>query len=99
MLFCQYKNLLGVPGEGIHFHVCGIAIVDVLMTIIGAYIISYGFETNFTHTLLILFLLGMILHLIFCVETTVNKIFTNLTSGFYFQNYPESLRDAFPEHR
>ena len=95
MFFCQYKNLLGEPGKGVHFHVCGIAIVDVLMTIIGAYLISTGFNTNFFNTLLILFLLGMILHLIFCVETTVNKFYSDLFSGYYFKNYPESLHDAF----
>ena len=41
---CIYKNALGIPGKGVHFHVFGIAIMDVLMTIIGAGILSYIFN-------------------------------------------------------
>ena len=38
---CKYKNALGVPGKGIHsYRICNIAIADVIMTIIGAFIIS-----------------------------------------------------------
>ena len=49
MLFdlCQYKNSLGVPDKGLHFHVFGIAIIDVIMTIVGGYFLSYFFKWNF----------------------------------------------------
>ena len=72
---CKYKNMLGVPGKGIHsYRVGGIAIADVIMTIIGAIIISYLSGWNFIYTLIGLFILGIILHRLFCVRTTIDKL-------------------------
>ena len=72
---CKYKNALGIPGQGIHsFQIGGIAVADVVMTIIGAIIISWITKFNFINTLIILFLLGIILHRAFCVRTTVDKL-------------------------
>jgi len=74
MDLCKYKNALGEPGKGVHsYRLFGIAIADVVMTIIAAYMISYFFKTRFWYTLIILFLLGIFLHHIFCVRTTVDK--------------------------
>jgi len=74
MNLCKYKNLLGKPGEGIHsFQIGGIAVADVLMTVIGSIIFSLLFKWNFLYTLFGLFLLGIFLHRIFCVRTTVDK--------------------------
>jgi uncharacterized membrane protein YdbT with pleckstrin-like domain len=73
-MLCQYKNILGIPNEGIHkYRLFNIAIMDVIMTIIGALIISYIFSFNFWIVLIVLFLLGIIAHRIFCVKTTVDK--------------------------
>ena len=75
MNLCKYKNALGVPNEGIHsYRLFGVAIVDVLMTIIGAFMISYFFKYNLLYTTICLFVLGIIAHRLFCVRTTVNKI-------------------------
>ena len=75
MNLCKYKNALGKPGKGVHsFRIFGVAIVDVLLTIIAAYVISYFFKYNFIHTLLFLFILGILLHRIFCVRTTIDKL-------------------------
>jgi hypothetical protein len=75
MSLCKYKDALGVPGTGIHsIRFMGVAIVDVIMTIIGAFIISYFFKLPFGYTLIALFLLGIFLHHIFCVRTTVDKL-------------------------
>jgi hypothetical protein len=72
---CKYKDLLGVPGKGIHsYRLFGVAIADVIMTIIGAAILSYIFKWNFTYTLIGFFLLGIILHHMFCVKTTIDKL-------------------------
>lgn len=72
---CKYKDLLGVPGKGIHsYRLFGVAIADVIMTIIGAAILSYIFKWNFTYTLIGFFLLGIILHHMFCVKTTIDKV-------------------------
>ena len=74
MNLCKYKDSLGVPGKGIHsYRVFNISVVDVVMTIIGAYILSLIFKTPFIYTLIALFVLGIILHRIFCVRTTLDK--------------------------
>lgn len=75
MDLCKYKNALGVPGKGIHYYrLFGIAIADVIMTIIGAFLISYFTKRNFIYILIILFVSGIILHRLFCVRTTIDKL-------------------------
>jgi fatty acid desaturase len=74
-MLCKYKDALGKPKTGIHsYRIFNIAIADVIMTIIASLIISYFFKFNFWITLIVLFLLGILLHRIFCVKTTVDKI-------------------------
>ena len=78
MNLCQYKNIFGEPGKGIHsYRLIGVAIVDVVMTIIGAYLISKYFKLNFIHTMISLFVLGIIMHRFFCVRTTIDKLLFN----------------------
>ena len=75
MNLCQYKNILGKVGEGIHsLRFMGVAIVDVLLTILGSYMLSSIFHWNFWITLVIIFILGIILHRVFCVRTTIDKL-------------------------
>lgn len=75
MNLCKYKNLLGIPGKGIHsFQIGGIAVADVIMTFIGAFFLSFLFKLNFLYTLICLFLLGIVLHRVFCVRTTIDKL-------------------------
>jgi hypothetical protein len=72
---CKYKNALGVPGKGIHsYRLGGVAIADVIMTILGAFFISLVSGWKFLYTLLSLFILGIILHKLFCVNTTIDKL-------------------------
>jgi hypothetical protein len=72
---CKYKDMFGKPGKGVHsYRIFNIAIVDVLLTILVAYIISFFSKTNFTHMLIFMFILGIISHRIFCVRTTVDKL-------------------------
>jgi hypothetical protein len=75
MDLCKYQNSLGVPHKGIHsYRLFGVAIMDVIFTIIGAMIISYFSKRSFVYTLIFLFLLGIILHRLFCVRTTIDKL-------------------------
>ena len=72
---CKYKDSLGIPGKGIHFHVFGIAIVDVMLTFGGAYIINRITGGNYLWTIFgSLLAMGFLLHHIFCVKTTVNTL-------------------------
>ena len=75
MSLCKYKNSLGIPNKGIHYYrLFGVAIVDVIMTIIAAKIISYYYKISFFYTCVFLFVLGIILHRLFCVRTTIDKV-------------------------
>jgi hypothetical protein len=72
---CKYRNALGIPGEGVHsLRLGGIAIMDVVMTLIGAYIIAYYARASFAWTAAGLFLLGIVLHRLFCVRTTIDRL-------------------------
>ena len=78
-IFAQYKDILGVPREGIHsIRVFDFAIIDFIMTFIGACIIAYFFKINVFITFLYLFILGEYLHILFCVDTKFLSIFFNL---------------------
>ena len=75
MNLCKYKDIFGKPKEGVHsYRIFDLAIVDVLATILVAYLISYYFKTPFIKTLIILFIIGIIMHNIFCVRTTIDKL-------------------------
>ena len=75
MNLCKYKDALGKPDVGIHsYRIFNIAIADVIMTFIGAFIISYFLNISFVWTSIYLFILGIILHRIFCVKTTIDKL-------------------------
>ena len=82
---CKYANALGEPGKGVHsIRVFNVAIVDVLSTIVLALLFTIFFKyaiklqarfsSVFFTTLLGLFILGIILHRLFCVKTTVDKL-------------------------
>ena len=78
-MLCQYKNIFGKVNEGIHsYRIFNIAIVDVLLTILLSFII-YLFipKFNFIYILLAIFIIGIILHRLFCVSTTIDKLLFN----------------------
>jgi fatty acid desaturase len=71
---CPYSNLFGKPGEGVHaYRIFDIAIVDVVLTILGAWLLSYVLPYSFPVVLVGLFLTGIVLHHAFCVRTTIDK--------------------------
>ena len=77
MSLCKYKDIFGKPNEGVHkYRIFNIAIIDVIFTIIGAYLLNkYLFKkTKFIIILISLLILGIIAHRIFCVRTTVDKL-------------------------
>jgi len=79
MSLCAYKDLLGKPKEGIHsYRIFNIAVVDLLLTVIAAYVVSKYFSLNYFSTLAILLLIGAFLHCIFCVKTTTNVFFQKM---------------------
>jgi hypothetical protein len=78
-MLCEYKNMLGIPGKGVHTHIAGVAIIDVIMTIAGSWILAKAMNWDYVKTLGAVFLLGIALHRLFCVKTTVDKLlFSNI---------------------
>ena len=79
-MFCDYSKIFGKLNEGVHsYRLFNVAIVDVVFTFIGAYILNkYIFpEYEYYKVLIGLFLLGIILHRIFCVRTTIDRFIFN----------------------
>jgi ABC-type spermidine/putrescine transport system permease subunit I len=74
-MFCKYKNIFGEPNHGVHaYRFVGVAIVDVVMTILAAFLIAYAIKQPVWLVTTILFILGIIAHRLFCVRTTVDKV-------------------------
>jgi hypothetical protein len=85
MTLCKYSNILGEPNKGVHsYRIFNIAIVDVILTIILALFLTFIFKYSFKFKpnfvviyviiLICLFILGIILHRLFCVRTTLDKL-------------------------
>ena len=73
--FCKYKSIFGEPNTGLHsYRFMGVAIVDVLMTVIGAVILAWYFRLPYLYTIVAAFVIGIALHRLFCVRTTVDKL-------------------------
>ena len=71
-MLCKYKNIFGEENKGIHsYRLFNVAVVDVIATIILALLIS---RKHFIKILILLFILGIILHRLFCVRTTLDKL-------------------------
>ena len=67
---CPYANILGEVGKGVHsIRLFDFAIIDTLLTVLAAYLISKSFKVKFWKALLGLFILGEILHYIFGVNS------------------------------
>ncbi len=79
---CAYSDIFGKPNQGVHsYRIFNIAIVDVVGTIAIAYLIYIYLKKKYPHKkisynqiLIILFILGIIMHRLFCVRTTIDKL-------------------------
>ena len=71
---CEYKNLFGEPGTGIHkTRIMGVGLWDVVFTILGALIVAYATGWPVVYTILGTFATGIVVHRAFCVRTAVDK--------------------------
>jgi len=80
---CPYARVLGEPGKGVHVHVFGIAVVDVLLTLAGGYlwtvlalpkeVSASRFAATYVLLTTLLAAIGVVMHRLFCVRTTVDK--------------------------
>tara|TARA_B110000285_G_scaffold128978_1_gene145199 strand:- start:582 stop:860 length:279 start_codon:yes stop_codon:yes gene_type:complete len=71
------RKLFGEPGEGVHsYRVFDIAYIDFLITFIGAFLIQKILfpNTKYLKVLFLFFISGIILHRLFNVRTTIDKL-------------------------
>ena len=75
-MLCKYKDIFGKVGEGAHsYRVFNIAIVDVLLTILlGIIIHIVNPKWSLLYILIVLFILGIVAHRLFCVRTTIDRL-------------------------
>jgi fatty acid desaturase len=72
---CKYKDLFGKPREGLRkYRLFDIAILDTAVVVLIGVLISYLTGYNIWVVLAVLFLLGIIVHRIFCVRTGMDKL-------------------------
>ena len=69
-----YKDIFGKPGEGLHkYKIMSTSIVDFILSIMGALLITYFTNIPLVITTIGVLLLGILLHYIFGVNTEVAK--------------------------
>ena len=74
MSSCPYKDILGVPGQGVHsYRFLDTAIVDYVLTIILAAAVTKFTGMPFVISTILMFVLGIVLHAVFCVPTNATK--------------------------
>lgn len=76
---CKHADVFGKPGTGLHsYRLYDFAVVDVLLTIALAVLITSAFpqrhRDKFIVVLILCFLLGIVSHRLFCVRTTLDKL-------------------------
>ena len=72
---CKYKDLFGIPGQGIHaFKIFGISIWDTLIVLPFAIFFAWVANWSYSYTIVGFYILGIIVHRLFCVRTTVDKL-------------------------
>ena len=73
-IFSQYKDIFGKVGTGAHqYRFLNTALVDYSLTILGAILITYLTDIPLVLTTIGLFILGILLHYLFGVETNTLK--------------------------
>jgi hypothetical protein len=70
-MLCQFQDMLGAPGVGIHRpRVPGTdtAAADYALTLLVAWLLAACLKCSLVQTTVFLFLLGALLHWLFCVR-------------------------------
>ena len=80
--FCKYRNIFGTPGEGAHaWRVAGLAGNDLLITALvgagAAFALNHrsvsAWLTTFLIVFIVLIIIGIASHYVFCVDTALNQ--------------------------
>ena len=72
--FKKYSNFFGMPNEGIHkYRLLDVALIDYIGTIVLAIIMSKITKIPLVISTIFMFILGIILHMLFGVNTSAVK--------------------------
>jgi hypothetical protein len=70
MRLCRYKNIFGKPNLGLHKIRFGpFGFVDIIVTFALAGLFAWIFDINSLYTFIALFVIGQLVHWLFCVDT------------------------------
>lgn len=76
MRLCQWHHVFGRERQGVHaYRVLDVAVVDVLLTAVVALFVS---RRRFMQVFLGLVLLSVPVHWLFCVDTTLTRLFVSI---------------------
>ena len=68
--FHKFKDVFGTPGKGVHsFKILDTAMFDYVLTIAGAFLLSYLTTIPLVLMTIILFIIAIIIHMLFGVNT------------------------------
>ena len=74
-MLCKYKDVFGEPRKGVHaIRIADFAVVDVILTVLGAILIAKTLNVNVIATIAILFIIAIVTHKAFCVDTKLNQL-------------------------
>jgi hypothetical protein len=77
MSFCpfnKFNKIFGTPGKGAHsFRLLHSALVDYVLTLVGAILIAYLTNIPVVLTTISLFIIGIIIHILFGIPTEAVK--------------------------
>ena len=68
--FKEYSDLFGLTGQGVHKHTLfNVIVIDNLMVIAFAIFLTYQFDIPFPISIIGVYIVGIILHMLFGVQT------------------------------
>jgi hypothetical protein len=72
---CKYKDIIGKPNTGLRhrFRLFDVAVIDTVVTLLAVYAISQWFNVSFWYTLVVVFVVMVISHRLFCVRSTTDR--------------------------
>ena len=74
-LLCKYKDIFGEPNKGLHsYRFLGLAVVDIILTFLLALVVSKFVKYKIHIIFISLIILGIFMHLLFCVDTPITRL-------------------------
>ena len=78
---CKYRDLFGTPMTGAHsYRFMDASIIDYVLTLLLAFLFSKLTKIPLVISTIIMFIIGILLHLVFCVETSSTVFVRHLFS-------------------